>query len=42
MAYGHCSYKDVSSIKARISQLNVVQSSQKETLVHIISIQNVT
>ena len=34
--------KDVCSIKARINQLIMTQSSQQETLVHIISILNVT
>ena len=42
MAYGHCNYKDISSIKATINQLIMTQSSQQETLVHIISILNVT
>ena len=34
--------KDVSSIKARINQLTATQSSKQKTLVHIISILNVT
>ena len=34
--------KDVNSIKTRINQLIVTQSSQQETLVHIISILNIT
>ena len=39
---GTATTKDVSSIKARINQLIVTQSLQQETLVHIISILNVT
>ena len=34
--------KDINSIKTRINQLITIQSSQQETLVHIISILNVT
>ena len=34
--------KDINSIKTRINQLIATQSSQQETLVHIISILNVT
>ena len=34
--------KDVSGIKARITQLITIQSLQQETLVHIISILNFT
>ena len=39
---GTATMKDVSSIKARINQLIATQSLQQETLVHIISILNVT
>ena len=39
---GTATMKDVSSIKARINQLIVTQSSHQETLLHIISILNVT
>ena len=39
---GNTTMKDVCNIKARINQLIVTQSSQQETLVHIISILNVT
>ena len=39
---GTATTKDISSIKTRINQLITTQSSQQETLVHIISIQNVT
>ena len=39
---GPATTKDVSGIKARINQLIMTQSSQQETLVHIISILNVT
>ena len=39
---GTATAKDVSSIKARIHQLIMTQSLQQETLVHIISILNVT
>ena len=39
---GTATTKDVSSIKARINQLITTQSLQQETLVHIISILNVT
>ena len=34
--------KDVNSIKTHVSQLTKTQSAQQETLVHIISILNVT
>ena len=34
--------KDVNSIKTRINQLIVTQSSQQETLIHVISILNIT
>ena len=39
---GIATTKDVNSIKTRINQLIATQSSQQETLVHIISILNVT
>ena len=39
---GTATTKDVSSIKARINHLIVIQSLQQEMLVHIISILNVT
>ena len=39
---GTANTNDVSSIKARINQLIMIQSLQQETLVHIISILNVT
>ena len=39
---GTATTKDVNSIKTRINQLLATQSSQQETLVHIISILNVT
>ena len=39
---GMATTKDVNSIKTRINQLIVTQSSQQETLVHIICILNVT
>ena len=39
---GTATTKDIHSIKTRINQLIVTQSSQQETLVHIISILNVT
>ena len=39
---GTATTKDVNSIKTRINQLIVTQSSQLKTLVHIISILNVT
>ena len=39
---GTATMKDVNSIKARINQLIMTQSSQQETLIHIISILNVT
>ena len=34
--------KDINSIKTRVNQLIMMQSSQQETLVHIVSIVNVT
>ena len=39
---GTATTKDVNSIKARINQLIMTQSLQQDTLVHIISILNVT
>ena len=39
---GTATTKDINSIKTWISQLIMTQSSQQETLVHIISILNVT
>ena len=39
---GMATTKDVNSIKTRINQLIVTQSSQQETLVHVISILNIT
>ena len=42
MAHWYCTTKDINSIKTRINQLIATQSSQEETLVHIISILNVT
>ena len=39
---GMTTTKDINSIKTRINQLITTQSSQQETLVHIISILNVT
>ena len=39
---GTATTKDIHSIKTRINQLITTQSSQQETLVHIISILNVT
>ena len=39
---GTATTKDINSIKTRINQLIATQSSQQETLVHIISILNVT
>ena len=39
---GTATTKDIHSIKTRINQLIATQSSQQETLVHIISILNVT
>ena len=39
---GTATTKDINSIKTRINQLITTQSSQQETLVHIISILNVT
>ena len=39
---GTATTKDINSIKTQINQLIVTQSSQQETLVHILSILNVT
>ena len=39
---GTATIKDVSSIKKRVNQLTEAQSTQQETLVHIISILNIT
>ena len=39
---GTATTKDIHSIKTRINQLIATQASQQETLVHIISILNVT
>ena len=39
---GTATTKDVNSIKTRVNQLIMTQSSQQETLVHIISVVNVT
>ena len=39
---GTATTKDINSIKTRVNQLITTQSSQQETLVHIISILNVT
>ena len=39
---GTATTKDINSIKTRVNQLIVTQSSQQETLVHIVSILNVT
>ena len=39
---GTASTKDINSIKTRVNQLITTQSSQQETLVHILSIINVT
>ena len=39
---GMATTKDVNSIKIRINQLFATQSSQQETLVHLISILNIT
>ena len=39
---GTATTKDINSIKTQINQLIATQSSQQETLVHIISILNVT
>ena len=39
---GTATTKDIHSIKSRINQLITTQASQQETLVHIISILNVT
>ena len=41
MAYRNCSTKDIKSIKTRVNQLIMTQSSQQEALVHIVSILNV-
>ena len=42
MSMGTATTKDVNSIKTRINQLIVTQSSQQEMLVHILSILNIT
>ena len=39
---GTATTKDINSIKTQINQLIMTQSSQQETLVHVISILNVT
>ena len=39
---GTATTKDVNSIKTRINQLIITQHNQQETLVHIISILNIT
>ena len=39
---GPATTKDINSIKTQINQLIAMQSSQQETLVHIISILNIT
>ena len=39
---GTATTKDVSNIKKRVNQLNEVQSTQQETLIHIVFILNVT
>ena len=39
---GNATTKDVNSIKEHVNQLNEAQSTQQETLVHIVSILNVT
>ena len=39
---GTSTMKDINSIKTRVNQLIMTQSSQQETLVHIVSILNVT
>ena len=39
---GNATAKDVNSIKEHVSQLIEIQSTQQETLVHIVSILNVT
>ena len=39
---GSATTKDVNSIKTHVNQLIEDQSEQQETLVHIVSIQNVT
>ena len=39
---GTATTKDINSIKTQINQLIVTQSSQQETLVHVISILNIT
>ena len=41
MAYGNATTKDVNTIKKSVNQLIEAQSTQQETLVHIISILNV-
>ena len=42
MANRNCHYKDVNSIKTHVNQVIETQLAQQETLVHIISILNVT
>ena len=39
---GAATTKDVNSIKEHVNQLNEAQSTQQETLVHIVSILNIT
>ena len=39
---GNATTKDINSIKAHVNQLNETQSTQQDTLVHIVSILNVT
>ena len=39
---GTATPKDINSIKTQINQLIITQSSQQETLVHVISILNIT
>ena len=39
---GNATTKDINSIKTQINQLIATQSSQQETLVHVISILNIT
>ena len=42
LAYRNCHNKDIHNIKTRINQLIATQTSQYNTLVHIVSILNVT
>ena len=42
MAYRTATTKDVNSIKEHVNQLIEAQSTQQETLVHIVSILNIT